>query len=212
MTVKVRASAFAALLFALAAASAFSQDKPDALELYRAGRYAEAIKVCQQELAEAPKNIDSHVVLGWSYLRLRKYTEALDIGQKARALSPNDPRVIQIVGESLVFLGKIEEALKYLQEYVANRPNGDRIARVYWLMGECYISLKQYQNADIAISAAVYYEQNNAQWWARLGWARELAGDMKWSSEAYARALKLDPGLADALQGRERVDKKLRGG
>ena len=79
-------------------------------------------------------------------------------------------------------------------------------------MGECYISLKEYQNADIAISAAVYYEQNNAQWWARLGWARELANDFKWSSEAYARALKLDPALTDALQGRERVDKKLRGG
>jgi tetratricopeptide (TPR) repeat protein len=200
------------LLLALAGVSASAQDKPDALELYRAGRYAESIKVCQQELAEAPKNIDSHVVLGWSYLRLRRYPEALDIGQKARTISPNDPRVIQIIGEAYVFTGKIEEALKYLQEYVANRPNGDRIARVYWLMGECYISLKEYQNADIAISASVYYEQNNAQWWARLGWARELANDWKWSAEAYARALKLDPGQTDALQGRERVDKKLRGG
>jgi tetratricopeptide (TPR) repeat protein len=201
----------AVLAFVLAAVGAAAQDKPDALELYRSSKYAEAIKVCQQELAEAPKNIDSHVVLGWSYLRLRKYPEALDIGQKALAISPNDPRVIQIIGESYVFVGKIEEALKYLQEYVANRPNGDRIARVYWLMGECYISLKEYQNADIAISAAVYYEQNNAQWWARLGWARELANDLKWSSEAYSRSLKLDPGLVDAQQGKERVDKKLKG-
>lgn len=200
------------LLIAFAGPLALAQDKPDALELYRTGRYAEAIKVCQQELAEAPKNIDSHVVLGWAYLRLHKYTEALDTGQKARAISPNDPRVIQIIGEAYVFTGKIEEALKYLQEYVANRPNGDRIARVYWLMGECYISLKEYQNADIAISAAVYYEQNNAQWWARLGWARELANDLKWSSEAYARSLKLDPGMTDAQQGKDRVDKKQRGG
>ena len=200
------------ILLAVAAVLAGAQDKPDALELYRAGQYADAIKVCQQELAEAPRNIDSHVVLGWSYLRLRKYAEALDVGRKALAISPNDPRVIQIIGEADVFLGRIEDGLKSLQEYVANRPNGDRIARVYWLMGECYISLKEYQNADIAISAAVYYEQNNAQWWARLGWARELANDFKWSSEAYARALKLDPSLTDALQGRERVDKKLRGG
>ncbi len=204
--------AAAVLALALAPVLAFAQEKPDALELYRGGRYAEAIAVCRQELAESPRNIDSHVVLGWSYLRLRKYTEALDVGRKALAISPNDPRVIQIIGEADVFLGRIEDGLKSLQEYVANRPNGDRIARVYWLMGECYISLKEYQNADIAISAAVYYEQNNAQWWARLGWARELAGDYKWSSDAYGRALKLDPGLTDALQGRERVDKKLRGG
>ena len=133
-------------------------------------------------------------------------------GERPSPFHRTTPRVIQIIGEADVFLGRIEDGLKSLQEYVANRPNGDRIARVYWLMGECYISLKEYQNADIAISAAVYYEQNNAQWWARLGWARELASDFKWSSEAYARALKLDPALTDALQGRERVDKKLRGG
>ena len=150
---------------------------------------------------------------GGRYLRLQQVRRgARRRGRRPSPSRPNDPRVIQIIGEADVFLGKIEDALKNLQEYVANRPNGDRIARVYWLMGECYIRLKEYQNADIAISAAVYYEQNNAQWWARLGWARELANDLKWSSEAYARALKLDPSLVDAQQGKERVDKKLRGG
>ena len=70
------------ILLVVAAVLAGAQDKPDALELYRAGKYADAIKVCQQELAEAPRNIDSHVVLGWSYLRLHKYAEALDAGRK----------------------------------------------------------------------------------------------------------------------------------
>jgi tetratricopeptide (TPR) repeat protein len=191
---------------------AFAQNKPDALELYRANRFEEAIKVCQQELVETPKSIDSHVVMGWSYLRLKRYQEALDIGQKAIQLNPNDPRIIEILAEAEVFLGKTNDALKNLQEYVALRPDGDRISRVYWLMGEVYISLKEYQNADIAISTALYYEQNNSQWWARLGWARELAGDWKWASDAYSHALKLDPGLVDAQRGKDRVDAKLRGG
>ncbi len=78
-------------------------------------------------------------------------------------------------------------------------------------MGECYIRLKEFQNADIAISTAVYYEQNNAVWWARLGYARELANALKWASDAYARALKLDPGLGDAQRGKDSVDKKLKG-
>ena len=205
-------SAPALIALALVTIPAFAQDKPDALELYRANKFAEAIKVCQQGLEESPKNIDSHVVLGWSYLRLKRYQEALDIGQKASTINPNDPRVVQIIGEADVFLGKIGDALQNLQEYVALRPNGDRIARVFWLMGECFISLKEFQNADIAISTAVYYEQNNAQWWARLGYARELASDLKWASDAYARALKLDPGLEDASRGKDRVDKKLKSG
>ncbi len=187
------------------------QDKPDALELYRSGKYADAIVVCQQELRESPKNIESHVVLAWSNLKLKKYSEALDVGRKALEIAPNDPRLIEVMGESQVFLGKLDDALKNLEEYVALLPAGDRIDRVFWLMGECYIGLRQYQNADIAISTALYYTQNNAAWWARLGYVREMANDFKRSEEAYSRALTLDPNLTDALRGKERVDKKLGG-
>jgi predicted Zn-dependent protease len=208
---KSRAVAAALVFAAVLVAPLAAQDKPDALELYRANKFAEAIKVTQQELAVSPNNVDSWVVMGWSFLRLQQYPDALAAAQKAVALSPSDPRVIQIIGEADVFLGKIDDALKNLEEYVALRPGGDRIGRVYWLMGECYIRLKEYQNADIAISTAVYHEQNNAVWWARLGYARELAADWKWASDAYGHALKLDPGLGDAQRGKDNADKKLKG-
>ncbi len=204
-------AAAALVLAAAVAAPLCAQDKPDAVELYRANKFADAIKVCQQELAISPNNIDSYVVMGWSQLRLQQYADALATGQKALAINPNESRVIQIVGEADVFLGKTADALKNLEEYVALRPGGDRIARVYWLMGECYIRLKEFQNADIAISTAVYYEQNNALWWSRLGYARELANDLKWASDAYGHALKLDPGLVDAQRGKDTVDRKLKG-
>jgi len=207
----LRIAVTSAVLIALAAGGLAAQDKPDALELYRANKYADAIKICQQELAISPNNIDSYVVMGWSQLRLQQFPDALVTGQKALAISPNDPRVVQIIGESQVFLGKFSDALANLQSYVALRPGGDRIGRVYWLMGECYIRLKEYQNADIALSTAVYYEQNNALWWARLGYARELANDLKWASDAYSHALKLDPDQPDALRGRDSVTKKLQG-
>ncbi|HEY9592983.1 MAG TPA: tetratricopeptide repeat protein [Spirochaetia bacterium] len=208
---KIRIAAAAAALCVIAAGTLVAQDKPDALELYRANKYADAIRVCQQELQDSPNNVDSWVVMGWSYLRLQQYADALNAGQKAVAINPNDPRVIEILGEAFTFLGRTAPALEDLQEYVALRPNGDRIARVYWLMGENYIRLKEYQNADIAISTALYYEQNNVLWWTRLGYARELANDLKWAADAYAHALKLDPGNADALRGKASVDKKLQG-
>lgn len=200
-----------AVLFLLTGLVAFAQDRPDALELYKAGKYLEAIKVCQEELAESPKNIDSYVVLGWSQLKLKRFAEALETAETADVISPHDPRLVQIMGEAKYYLGRIEDALASLEEYVRLRPTGDRIARVYWLMGECFISLKEYQNADIAISTALYSEQGNAGWWARLGYARELADDLKYAREAYDRALRLDPNLIDAQRGKERVEKKLGG-
>jgi len=86
-----RAAAVAFVLAALGTAQLFAQDKPDALELFRANRFADAIKVCQQELAISPNNIDSHVVMGWSYLKLQQFPDALTAAQKALAINPNDP-------------------------------------------------------------------------------------------------------------------------
>ena len=61
------------------------------------------------------------------------------------------------------------------------------------------------------MNLAVHLKENDDSWWARLGYARECANDLKWAADAYARALKLDPGLVDAQRGKESVDKKLRG-
>jgi tetratricopeptide (TPR) repeat protein len=188
--------------------SAAAQDKPDAVQLYKSGKYEESIAVCLQEIQDTPRNLEPHVVIGWSYLKLKKYPEALEYGQKVLSLSRYDQRGSQIVGEALVFLGRVEEALKYLGDYVTLAPTGERIGRVYWLMGECYILLREYQNADIAFSTAVYHEQTHADWWVRLGYAREMAGDNDWSMKAYDKALALDANLADAQRGKERVGKK----
>ena len=86
-----RSATAAVVLAVLVAAGAAAQDKPDALELYRANRFADAIKVCQQELAISPNNIDSYVVMGWSLLRLQQYADALAAAQKANGHQPQRP-------------------------------------------------------------------------------------------------------------------------
>ena len=58
-------------------------------------------------------------------------------------------------------------------------PTGDRIGQVYYFMGETYIRLGQYNNADIALSTALYHIPSAARWWSRLGYAREGAGKVE---------------------------------
>ena len=72
-----RSSVGALILALVIVAPSLAQDKPDALELYRSNRFAEAVKVCQQEIALSPNNVDSYVVMGWSQLRLQQYADAL---------------------------------------------------------------------------------------------------------------------------------------
>lgn len=196
----------------LLAAAAFAQEKQDALELYRNGNYQAAIDIVSKELEEMPNRLDAHAIMGWSLLKLKRYQEALDAGQKAFAVSRYDPRIIQIVGETLYYLGRRAESLKYLEEYAAIAPTGGRIDIVYYLMGEIFIQQGKYNNADISLSTALYHSPNIADWWTRLGYAREKAGDFRWALEAYNKALALNPNLVDAQRGKSRVEQQSSGG
>jgi tetratricopeptide (TPR) repeat protein len=186
-------------------AALFGQDKDDALELYRTGDYARAVDVCRRELAEVPNRMDAHAVLGWSLLKLRRYQEAFDSSQEAFRVNRYDPRIVEVAAESLYYLGRQAEALRYFEEYAAIAPTGGRIDSVYYFMGEIYIQQAKYNNADIALSTALYHSPNIADWWTRLGYAREKGGDAAWALEAYNKALALNPNQVDAARGRARV-------
>jgi tetratricopeptide (TPR) repeat protein len=187
----------------------FPQDKPDALEMYRKGQYLQAIEICQNELNEMPRNLDSYTVMGWCLLALRRYQEALDESLKALQINPNDCRIIKTVGEALFYLGKNREALIYFEKYISFNPDSMKLAEIYYHMGEIYINLGEYSSADISLTTALYYKTDEAHWWVRLGYAREMAKDYQYAIEAYEKALMINPSLEDAIQGIESVKKEL---
>jgi predicted Zn-dependent protease len=88
-------------------------------------------------------------------------------------------------------------------------PEGARVDLVYSFLGEIYIRLGQFRHADIALTTAVHRIPGNATWWTRLAYARESAGDFLEAVTAYERALSLNPQLADARRGLERVRQTL---
>jgi tetratricopeptide (TPR) repeat protein len=177
----------------------------DALELYREGRYEDAVETTLEEIEAEPRNMNSYTVLGWSLLALGRYEDALEYGLQALEVSRFDSRIIQIVGEANYFLGNNMEALEYLQEYVAIAPTGSLIDQVYYYLGEIFIDFGEYHHADIALTAAVYHQDGVASWWSRLGFVREQLEDYQYALQAYARALELNPSLGSATQGRQRV-------
>lgn len=210
------ATAGAVLLFALVLSlclptAAAAQEPADALAFYRQGRYSEAVAVTLQEIAAMPRNMDSYTVLGWSLLALGRYQDALEYGLRALEISRFDVRVIGIVGEAHYNLGNYLQALDYFEEYVAIAPTGTLIEAVYFFMGEIFLRFEEYNHADIAFSAAAFHNANSPRTWARLGFAREQALRLESALEAYNRALQLNPSLADAIRGVQRVNEALSG-
>lgn len=208
---KKRIAIFLAVVFTAAAVFSQTQQRADALKLYRERNYKEAITVCEAELKQNPNNLDSHVVLCWSLVGNRQYREAEARATAARRIAPSDIRLIEVLGEAKYYLGKNNEALSLFQSYVANSTEtAARLGTVYYYMGEIYIREQKYEHADISFSAAVLYEPSySTYWWTRLGYAREMSEDYSNAIVAYDRALALNASNADAIRGKQRCQGQL---
>ena len=191
--------------------SLFAQtQQKDALILYHNGKYKESIQVCEEELKVNPNRIESYVVMCWSLVKNKQYAEAEQRATEGLALSPYDYRLIEILGEARYYLGKNAGAMEQFQKYVAGAENGSRVGSAYYFIGEIYIRQARYQHADIALSSAVKKEPLIDNWWIRLGYAREMAGNYMEALDAYDEALRLNSSSVDASRGRDRVKDKIR--
>ena len=207
---KTALSILVILLIQASAIFAQTQQK-DALVLYHNGKYKESVQVCEEELKENPNRIDSYVVMCWSLVKNKQYAEAEQRATEGLGVSAYDLRLIEVLGEARYYLGKNNGAMEQFQKYVASaNDSSSRLGTAYYFMGEIYIRQGRYQHADISLSSAVKKEPLIDNWWIRLGYAREMAGNYLEALEAYDEALRLNSSSVDASRGRDRVKDKIK--
>ena len=207
---KTALSIFVIMLIQASAIFAQTQQK-DALVLYHNGKYKESVQVCEEELKENPNRVDSYVVMCWSLVKNKQYAEAEQRATEGLGVSAYDLRLIEVLGEARYYLGKNNGAMEQFQKYVASaNDSSSRLGTAYYFMGEIYIRQGRYQHADISLSSAVKKEPLIDNWWIRLGYAREMAGNYLEALEAYDEALRLNSSSVDASRGRERVKDKIK--
>lgn len=210
----IRRSIILILLTTIFLGNIFSQERKNALVLWRQGKFEAAVEVCQDELRALPESsfaerMDSYTVLCWSLMGLQRYEDVIMYGLEAFEKSSRDWRFVAALGEAHYHLGNNEESLFYLEKYIELKSSGDKADYMYYLMGHLFLRMEQYHRADVALSMAVYLKPLDAKWWARLGYAREQAEDYERAKEAYNKALSINSSLVDAERGIKRVHKSL---
>ena len=196
------------ILLLLFAFTLSAQTKPDAAKEYKAKNYGSAVDICLAEIKAGKYTADTYAILLWSLNRQKRYRETITYGNQGLK-KYNDMRLVESMGAAYYYQGSYDRALASLKTYAAELPEGSFIDDVYFFMGEIYIQKNEFNNADIALTAAVHHYPKSAMWWSRLGYAREQAGSYESALAAYDQALAINKNYADAKAGRDRVAAKL---
>jgi tetratricopeptide (TPR) repeat protein len=195
-----------------------SSSRPDALRNYRIGRdleareradeanqyYNEAVRICLDEINQNSTNMDSYTVLTWTLQRQRRYVEVITWGERGLRINGSDYRIIETMGEAYFYLNRFDDSLRSMQRYVNSVPQGERTSVAYFFIGEIFRLQRKFFKADIAYTTACRLDPGSALWWYRLGSVRESVGDLGPATEAYQRALRLNPNYREAREGLER--------
>ncbi len=92
-------------------------------ELYRLGRFDEALTASRAALARDPDLIGAHANAGLALYQLRRYWEAFAAFDRAVTLAPTDVDALHYRGVCLFALGRTEEALVSFERELALNPN-----------------------------------------------------------------------------------------
>ena len=141
-----------------------------AIDLFTAGRYDEAIAKLWDVVQRDPKSGTAYLYLARSYIAKTSWADALTTGRKALELAPSSGEVIPVLAQALfgagadaLGRGRFSEAIGYFGEYVKLQPSD---VQGYLQLGKAY-----WQNGN-------------------------LAGAL----DSYRRVLQLNPSNAEALQ------------
>jgi tetratricopeptide (TPR) repeat protein len=190
-----------------------------ALQNYRQGRdlesrgrmdeanryYNEAIRICQDEVSRNSAGRDTYTAITWTLQRQRNYREVISWGERGLRLFADEYRILETMGEAYFYLDNYDRSLDCMQRYVDAVPQGERSSVAYFFIAEIFRLRRLYQHADIAYTAALRLDSGNALWWYRLGMVREALDDSANATEAYRRALRINPNYREASAALDRL-------
>lgn len=153
-------------------------------------------------VAAGPAYAPAHAALAVLHDTRGEYDKGERLHRRAVELAPDDGAILNDWGFSLFLRGKHTEAVEVLRRATVLAPHDHRIRNN---LGFAHARTGDFQRAARAFDmAGTPAEARN-----NLGFAYEAAGNLTQAYEAYAEAVRLDPGLRRARANLEHVARLL---
>ena len=165
---------------------------------FYSGNYREALVVHEQALAHNPQDVDAYFGRGWAYLNSGEYQRAVEDFEHVLELAPdydNPGGLYNGLRWAYYRAGKYPQALAANDSYSKVDPEayGPHIFRV-----ECYLALKDYQQAMDACNHALELAPNKAEAYFQRGLTYLWLKDLGQAQADFARSCELEPTKIDA--------------
>ncbi|HLP47536.1 MAG TPA: tetratricopeptide repeat protein [Candidatus Kapabacteria bacterium] len=170
-------------------------------ELYKEGKYAEALPYFQTFLKENPKQYQVGINLGNVYMQLKQYEDAINAFKNViegfKNENPNlkgnekAATIYASIGEAYSALNNLEEAARYYKESMALYPPKDaavayNVAEILFNGGMTDEAIEYYNlAASLKPDVPIYY--------SKLGYAYLNKGEFKPALENFEKFIKLAP-------------------
>lgn len=185
--------ALALCLPAMAIANVPAKEKKNAdrgAQLFRMGRYDEAIDVLTEALKQQPDNTTALFDRAAAYLRTKRYESAFTDFSMLCRLTPNDARAWYNAGLSARHLQKYPLAILHFDKTLELRS-----AQPLALMerGYCRYLLKNYNESERDYADAIRFLPRNADAWYSLSLAQYQMRNLSAATVSISRALQINP-------------------
>jgi len=169
------------------------------LDIYNAGRYAEAAAQAGLLAAQFPSAFILHNVIGAANARLGRHEEALAGFDLALQLQPNHVAALHERGNVLKTMGRLDEALVSYDTALRLQPN---LAPTHSCRGALLSAQGRHDDAIKAFDEALRHQPNHAEAWNNRGTALAELKRTEAALASFERAVEVAPRYAEAHNNR----------
>ncbi|MEQ9200249.1 MAG: tetratricopeptide repeat protein, partial [Rhodospirillales bacterium] len=160
------------------------------------GSFEDALRLCDQALADSPDDISALSVAAELCLRRGLKEKALPLLERATRLQPDQGGLQYMYGIALFQMDRAETAVRALERATRLQPGN---GQAWSALGASHQKLGHLQDALAAYEQATTLEPSDADIWVNRSAAALRLKDWPGAEQACARALDISPGHRRAL-------------
>jgi len=156
------------------------------------------IEMMRRAMTLAPHSPNIHFWLGIALIHLKRHAEAVEVLERAAKLAPKDPEIRFQLGRSAAARFEMEPAIEHLSAAAGLAPDNEQYR---FLLA---VTLAQSGRRPVDLSHfqwLVQRQPKNPDYRLHLGHAQQINGDLQDAAASYGTALRLSPGMLEAVIG-----------